>query len=561
LSSNSPAARRNTSADVIKKIKMQEKINAAQRRRQVSGTGPVSFGVTTTTIGGFGGFNPNINIDTGKLSVAGDVMMGPIAFNPQDKTISSGTLTISGLLNQSSSYIIVNGEGSANDDLNTIAGAQFAGQFLVLKAKAGVDITLKHLADNITIPGGADHVMTADTSVVLVFDNTLNKWMLVASHAAAGGGGGTEVPDWTEAHRANGYTLFLDADDNSNINAAVDDQVRIQTGGTTRMTWENSLITISDTVDVDPSSDGGVNLGSSSKQYGQVHSQTFSTWTDTTNDTTSTEAKIFRNSTRGLTFKSPSVGGSFGKHTFTDKDGVTRVEFDYNASSKLNNFNYSTQGLRVRKNADVGDTIDIVPPGNPLFGNNAYLNANGNAWTTSSPDDGLIISRVGLEKMKFTNSLIEVNEATDFSDEPISSVGEISFRLSTHKISSDFTGIDYETPSGDTHQFFVAGARIVTIKDTGIDLNDNEIIKPESGDVIGIGVSSVGATMSNVGSQGSLQIPYVVDIVAPTKAQLDSWFGNQDRCMGYALAAGPTLRLYVRDSGVWRYFDADGFVS
>lgn len=169
---------------------MQEKVNAAQRRRQVSGTGPVSFGVTTTTIGGFGGFNPNINIDTGKLSVAGDVMMGPIGFNPQDKTISGGILTISGLLNQPSSYIIVDGEGSANDDLNTIAGAQFAGQFLVLKAKAGVDITLKHLADNITIPGGADHVITADTSVVLVFDNTLNKWMLVASHAAAGGGGG-----------------------------------------------------------------------------------------------------------------------------------------------------------------------------------------------------------------------------------------------------------------------------------------------------------------------------------------------------------------------------------
>ena len=81
---------------------MQEKINAAQRRRQISGTGPVSFGVTTPTAGASGGFNANISIDTGKLSVAGDVMMGPIAFNPQDKTISSGTLTISGLLIQSS---------------------------------------------------------------------------------------------------------------------------------------------------------------------------------------------------------------------------------------------------------------------------------------------------------------------------------------------------------------------------------------------------------------------------------------------------------------------------
>ena len=544
--------------DLLKKLKHEKKQQAGFNRQSFTG---VAGGSSPVGGSGKSGGTTQRNDSVGFLPSTGGTITGVLALHRKSAFITanaidvgSDNLSLSGI----TSYSLVT---AGSSELHTISGAKHAGQILFLQANNG--FTIKHGTGNISFPDAADLVVSAGDIVLLIFDDTApdGDWRVVANYNVGGGGGGTEVPDWTEAHRANGYTLFLDADDNSNINAAVDNQVRIQTGGTTRMTWENSLITISDTVDVDPSSDGGVNLGSSSKQYGQVHSQTFSTWTDTTNDTTSTEAKIFRNSTRGLTFKSPSVGGSFGKHTFTDKDGVTRVEFDYNASSKLNNFNYSTQGLRVRKNADVGDTIDIVPPGNPLFGNNAYLNANGNAWTTSSPDDGLIISRVGLEKMKFTNSLIEVNEATDFSDEPISSVGEISFRLSTHKISSDFTGIDYETPSGDTHQFFVAGARIVTIKDTGIDLNDNEIIKPESGDVIGIGVSSVGATMSNVGSQGSLQIPYVVDIVAPTKAQLDSWFGNQDRCMGYALAAGPTLRLYVRESGVWRYFDADGFVS
>ena len=555
MSSNSPAARRNTSADVIKKIKMQEKINAAQRRRQVSGTGPVSFGVTTPTAGASGGFNANISIDTGKLSVAGDVMMGPIAFNPQEKTISSGTLTISGLLIQSSSYIIVDGEGSANDDLNTIAGAQFAGQFLVLKAKAGVDITLKHLADNITIPGGADHVMTADTSVVLVFDNTLNKWMLVASHAA-GGGGGTEVPDWTEAHRANGYTLFLDADDNSNINAAVDDQVRIQTGGNTRMTWENTLITISDTVDVDPSSDGGVNLGSGSKQYGQVHSQTFSMWTDTTNDTTTTEAKIFRNSTRGLTLKSPSVGGSYGKHTFTDKDGVDRIIFDYDASNKNAIFNYTTGGLKVRQNASDTDGVLIYPRGNTFSSSENLLNSMGG---------NLSIRKDGIEKILIETSTITMTNDLDMDGEGIGNTTSIGFSTG-QDITADGGGIDYKVPSGDKHEFLVAGTSVGRFVDYGLEMKDSYWVKPENngGERMGIAATNLNNPVT-VGTYGSIIIPRhsVSSSSSITTANLDSWFGSYRGCIGYLTTLSSyTNRLYVKDplTNTWAYFNADGYV-
>ena len=534
---------------------MQEKINAAQRRRQISGTGPVSFGVTTPTAGASGGFNANISIDTGKLSVAGDVMMGPIAFNPQEKTISSGTLTISGLLIQSSSYIIVDGEGSANDDLNTIAGAQFAGQFLVLKAKAGVDITLKHLADNITIPGGADHVMTADTSVVLVFDNTLNKWMLVASHAA-GGGGGTEVPDWTEAHRANGYTLFLDADDNSNINAAVDDQVRIQTGGTTRMTWENTLITISDTVDVDPSSDGGVNLGSSTKQYGQVHSRTFSMWTDTTNDTTTTEAKIFRNSTRGLTLKSPSVGGSYGKHTFTDKDGVDRIIFDYDASNKNAIFNYTTGGLKVRQNASDTDGVLIYPRGNTFSSSENLLNSMGG---------NLSIRKDGIEKILIETSTITMTNDLDMDGEGIGNTTSIGFSTG-QDITADGGGIDYKVPSGDKHEFLVAGTSVGRFVDYGLEMKDSYWVKPENngGERMGIAATNLNNPVT-VGTYGSIIIPRHSTTLSSsiTTANLDSWFGSYRGCIGYLTTfSSYTNRLYVKDplTNTWAYFNADGYV-
>ena len=200
--SNSAAARRKEQADIIKKLQDERKALSAQKRRQTSGTGPVSYGVVSTNIAGFGGFNPNINIDTGKLDVGGGVMMGPIAYNPQQKTISSGTLTISGLLNQSSSWIICLGEGAAADDLVTIAGASFSGQILYLQAQNN-DITIKHNTGNIFTHDGNDVVLSGYNSgtntggevAILIFDNQVvdtssGKWVVVATH------GGTAASSW-----------------------------------------------------------------------------------------------------------------------------------------------------------------------------------------------------------------------------------------------------------------------------------------------------------------------------------------------------------------------------
>ena len=86
--SNSKAARRKDTADVLKGIKKEKRDLNAISRRNASGTGPVSFGTVSTNMGVSVGFNPNIQIGTG-LKVGGDVMMGPIAYNSQEKTLAS----------------------------------------------------------------------------------------------------------------------------------------------------------------------------------------------------------------------------------------------------------------------------------------------------------------------------------------------------------------------------------------------------------------------------------------------------------------------------------------
>jgi hypothetical protein len=116
--SNSKAARRKDISDVLKNIRKEKRDLNANSRRTSSGTGPVSFGTVSTNMGISLGFNPNIQIGTG-LKVGGDVMMGPIAYNSQEKTVASGAITLTELINSGTSWTIVNGEGGLEDKYYT----------------------------------------------------------------------------------------------------------------------------------------------------------------------------------------------------------------------------------------------------------------------------------------------------------------------------------------------------------------------------------------------------------------------------------------------------------
>lgn len=562
--SSKPAVRKNLS-DIVKEMKKQQRKGFGQARQGYSGLASADFGaVSSSASSGAGTTNTSINI-TGLLKTSGDTMIGPIAFYPSEPTISAGVLTVSEGTDGYSSRVVIT--VASPTDLDTITGAAYAGQLLFLQAD-GNTITLKHGTGNITTPDSVDFDVVT-TGIALLQYDTLGAgaplWRVVATYGGGSGGAPTEVFDWTADHRANGNSFWLDTNDDTGIDSIVDDTMGFVVDSGYRMVLTDTALTLKNTINLLPEGSNTVTIGSSSKEFAAINANSLKMWDDVSNSVVTTEGRLSRNSTRGIVIKSPTVSSSFGKVTFTDKDGLDRIIFDYTAANKVNYFNYSTGGLRIRKNADVGDTIDVVPTGNVLFGNNSYINSNGNGWTSTDPDDGFIIARVGLEKMKFTNTLIEVNEATDFSDEPISSVGEISFFFSTQKISSNTGGIDYQVPSGDNHEFFVAGTTIVEITDEGLEVEDGHYIQPTgTGDEIGIMPRRTASTLS-IGNRGSVVIPNVETTTTATDAQLDSWFGNQAGCFGMkydtskATGSG-RMQLYIRGSAgstSWRAVEFD----
>ena len=205
----SEAAVRKSQADILNQQKKDKKNLFAQRRQIASGTGSINFGnLATNSGGGSGGGLSLVNIEspsnTNALIKTGDTMDGPLAFKPNNITISGDKLTMSTiLLSTPTSWCIATGEGNAADDLNYIItqyngadqGALFSGQILILQA--GVyNITLKHNTGNIYIPSGSDLTLTGYTSgtstggeiATLIYDDQVvgGKWILVATSKPLG---------------------------------------------------------------------------------------------------------------------------------------------------------------------------------------------------------------------------------------------------------------------------------------------------------------------------------------------------------------------------------------
>ena len=215
----SEAAVRKSQADILNQQKKDKKNLFAQRRQIASGTGSINFGnLATNSGGGSGGGLSLVNIEspsnTNALIKTGDTMDGPLAFKPNNITISGGKLTMSTvLLSTPTSWCIATGEGNAADDLNYIItqyngadqGALFSGQILILQA--GVyNITLKHRgtsSSNIYIPSGSDLTLTGYTSntstggeiAILMYDDQVvgGEWILVATSKPLGSGGVTNT--------------------------------------------------------------------------------------------------------------------------------------------------------------------------------------------------------------------------------------------------------------------------------------------------------------------------------------------------------------------------------
>lgn len=524
------------SIDSLIKTRKDVKKQYGIERQNYSGVSGPAVG----NLGGSGGASNALDINSFITKAKGGQIIQHIAFFPKTIEVSSGSIDLTdssaGNFGNNTTNINVIGQGNAPDDVNTIT-AGVEGQLLVLKA-AGYQITLKDGTGNLVTPAGADYVIEDDEGVILIYDVVgagTPRWMVLGG-TGAGGGIGTEVPDWTQAHKANGFSFFLDADDDTLIEGNTDDEISFHIGGTPDLV-KFTTTEIQTALTIIPSSTS-INLGSSTgtEQFGNAF----------------IDEIIFSNNT---TFSSSvaSIGSESGG------------EIVINAPTS------QTIHMRIA-GVDQGEWINgglVIQPGKQLLfddssGYNASINKLfGQPLTINSH------SSLGTE---ITNGDLNVTAGDIINSGDLRfGVGQSSTDLVlthttgiyTQLIRSNDGGIEIHADSGNDIEFKIAGTIVADVRDTGIQMNPTSYISPRgSGNVIGISPTSIGGVPTDVGTVGTIILPHVLSPSTPSTAVLDGWFGDESGSCGYATTTGGgvNLRLYIKDTTVWRYWNADGFI-
>jgi len=183
--SNSKAQLTRSIPQLLRELEIKERKLAGEDRINFTG-----INSTSTPAGGSGrrSDDPNVTPLASFLRTAGDTMIGAIAFYPTAVTISSGAIDITqDTTSKFSTYVIVSGEGAADDTLATITGAAFAGQIMYIQPILTNEITFTETGGNLILPdGGTDIVANSAkdgrTILKFIFDVTVNsnKWTLVS---------------------------------------------------------------------------------------------------------------------------------------------------------------------------------------------------------------------------------------------------------------------------------------------------------------------------------------------------------------------------------------------
>ena len=420
----SKAANRKDTADLLKEQKKNNKKFYAEIRQQKSGVANNQYGnPTMNNPGGFSVSGGNTNIDIGFGNpLQGGNFVGPIAFNEVEKTISGGKLTIAGYLETPTSYVIVNGESGAADELTYIIsknvdilgnasgdkGAVFIGQLLFLQA-GDANITLKHNTGNIFIPGGTDLVLnkydsTANTGgayAILMWDEnnvgtSSGKWVLVSSGASTSS--------------SSGATRELDNLQNTAVNA-----------------------------DIIPASASSVDLGSLAKPYDKTYSDEVVFVTEGPISTNKPTIG-WGNSTRGMTFSMHNLGSTQNAWTW-EENGTTKMTLSNGGMLSVGTV-VSTTLLRAEGDTDVGnattDTFtitarvdsDIIPTATQ-----SHDLGDTDRWWDKLYSMYVYTNRVSLSG---TNAQIDMNNY------PIMECGDIDFNDDEHIKRSGVNFIEFQ---------------------------------------------------------------------------------------------------------------------
>ena len=356
------------------------------------------------------------------------------------------------------------------------------------------------------------------------------------SISGGSGSGGSEVPDWTTAHRANGFSFFLDANDDTLIEGGTDDEISFHIGGEPDLV-KFTTTEISTALDIIPST-GTVNLGQSAG---------------------------------ALQFQNAYIDEIIFSNNTTFSSSVASIGSESGGEIVINAPTSQTIHMRVA-GADQGEWDNgglIMQPAKLI------------RWDDSS---GLFASINKLLGQPFTISShsgdgTEIrNGDLNVSAGDIINSGDLRFGvgqsstdlvlthttgLYTQLIRSNSGGIEIHADDGNDIEFKIGGIIVGEVRDTGILMNPTSYISPRGNDgVIGISPTSIGGVPTDIGTVGTIILPHVLSSLTPTTSRLDGWFGDESGSCGYATTTGGgvNLRLYIKDSTVWSYWDADGYI-
>jgi len=447
--SNSKAQLARSIPQLLREMEIKERKLAGEDRINFTG-----INSTSSPAGGSGRRDdePNVTPQASFLRTEGDTMVGALAFYPTAVTIASGAINISReSTSKFSTYVIVSGEGAADDTLATITGAAFSGQIIYLQPILTNQITLTETGGNFILPGGTDVVVNSAKDgrqvIKMIFDVTVNanKWTLVSN--SAGGGGGVTFPvdpvikDFGTTSGT--LALKLDASDtgdghsfkvtaNGNVTLTFDNPpasgtqhefevefVQDGTGGRT-LTLPPSVV---DAVTVDSAAD----------------STTILTFRTNDGGTTYFALAIRLGSISGGPFL-PLAGGTMTGDITMDGNDIDMV------SGTVKNFAGWTNAV----------------------GQSFVSDANGGTWGTPT-GDAYLYNIAGLAQLTVNETQVDVHSNT-----------VVNFAGWTNAVGqtfvSDGNGSTWSLPVGDAYLYNVNGLAQLTINETELNFHANDLI-------------------------------------------------------------------------------------
>ena len=528
--------------DDIIKLKRQEAKSFGLARQSVSGVGSVSV---IGASGEKGGSDNNENTALG-LKTEGGTMIGPIAFYPTVTSIVSGVLdvgidTLTPANAYSSRVICLGGATSgASIDINTIAGAAYAGQMLYLQAVATTFLTLKHGTGNIFSPTGADVEFSNKEIITLQFDSTSGTvggdWIVSSSITGGGTVSGLLASNnvWTGTNSFTGSTFSSSATTSTSITSP-----QIYLG-------DQASDTINITGAVNVNGDIDMNTYDIFAVDRVKFSTTAGSGTALTSTDTGIEALYSAGVPYGMLIQFPSASSAI----MQIKRGTTDM-INISSLGILLGDELLMGGFKISNMADPTAAQDAATK--------AYVDASAGTGFANTSLSNLVSASVSInaDLIPDISDARNIGGSTKYWGSAFIS-GRMYFDTGTSKfIDGTTTGtIELQVPSGGQVIFSEAGTDFYTM-DGGSNTNtfsrdlwltSGKAIRASSGVEVGYFVTN---TTASVGSRGSVQIPTANQGVT-TAAAADSVFGSEVGCCGmFTISGGQALAVKIT-STTWQ---------